>query len=93
MLSKQSRENQRAAQQVIGREGETATFSSRCVVSFGLRVGGFAPRQLRLLSEAEAITPQFLTLTRQTLSIYSFDYCGRIVFICLNRYPINLRKR
>jgi len=34
-----------AAQQVIGREGETATFFSRCVVSLGLRVIGFAPRQ------------------------------------------------
>jgi hypothetical protein len=38
--------NQRAAQQIIGREGETATFLSRCLVSLKLRVGGFAPRQL-----------------------------------------------
>jgi len=34
-----------ATQQIIGREGETATFFLRCVVSFGLRGGGFAPRQ------------------------------------------------
>jgi len=32
-------------EQVIGREGETATFLSRCVVSLTLRVIGFAPRQ------------------------------------------------
>jgi hypothetical protein len=39
-------ENNGAAQQIIGREGETPTFFSRCLVSFGLRGGGFAPRQL-----------------------------------------------
>jgi hypothetical protein len=37
---------QRAVEQIIGREGETATFLSRCVVSFNLRVIGFAPRHL-----------------------------------------------
>ncbi len=37
---------QRAAQQINGREGETATFLTRCVVIFGLCVAGFAPRQL-----------------------------------------------
>jgi hypothetical protein len=37
---------QRTAQQIIGREGETATLLSSCVVSFGLCVIGFAPRQL-----------------------------------------------
>ena len=37
---------QRAVEQIIGREGETATFLSRCLVSLSLRVGGFAPRQL-----------------------------------------------
>ncbi len=35
------------AQQVIGREGETATFLSRCLLTFSLRVFGFAPRHLR----------------------------------------------
>ncbi len=34
-------------QQINGRESETATFLSRCVVSFGLRVIGFAPRHLK----------------------------------------------
>ncbi len=34
-------------EQVIGREGETATFLSRCPLNFGGRGGGFAPRQLR----------------------------------------------
>ena len=38
---------ERRAEQVIGREGETAALLSRCVVSLGLRGGGFAPRQLR----------------------------------------------
>jgi hypothetical protein len=30
----------------IGREAKTATFLSRCLLSFGLRVAGFCPRQL-----------------------------------------------
>jgi hypothetical protein len=34
------------AQQINGREGETATFLSRCVVSLCLCVIGFAPRHL-----------------------------------------------
>ncbi len=36
----------RTAQQIIGREGETATFLSRCLFNSELRVFGFAPRQL-----------------------------------------------
>ena len=36
-----------AAQQFNGREGETAALLSRCVVSFSLRVAGFAPRHLK----------------------------------------------
>jgi len=36
---------QRAAQQIIGREGETATFLSRCPLNFSGLGGGFAPRQ------------------------------------------------
>ena len=36
----------RRIEQIIEREGETATLLSRCVVSFSLRGGGFAPRQL-----------------------------------------------
>ena len=42
-----SLDNQRRAEQVIGREGETATFLSRFLVSLSLRVIGFAPRQRR----------------------------------------------
>ena len=38
--------NQRAAQQIIGREGETATLLSRCALNFSGLGGGFAPRQL-----------------------------------------------
>jgi len=33
-------------EQVNEREGETATFFSRCLVSLNLRGGGFAPRHL-----------------------------------------------
>ncbi len=33
-------------EQIIGREGKTATFIWRCLVSLTLRVIGFAPRQL-----------------------------------------------
>jgi len=34
-------------EQFNGREGETATLLSRCVVSFGGLGGGFAPRHLK----------------------------------------------
>ena len=34
------------AEQINGREGETATLLSRCVVNSELRVFGFAPRHL-----------------------------------------------
>ena len=33
-------------EQINGREGETATFLSRCPLNLELRVGGFAPRHL-----------------------------------------------
>jgi len=36
---------QRKAQQIIGREGETATFFSRCLLNSNGLGGGFAPRQ------------------------------------------------
>jgi len=36
----------RAAQRIIGREGETATFLLRSFVILSLRVIGFAPRHL-----------------------------------------------
>ncbi len=39
-------ETQTAAQQIIGREGETATFLKRSFFNSELRVGGFAPRHL-----------------------------------------------
>ncbi len=38
-------ETQTAAQQIIGREGETATFLSKLSVTFYVVAGGFAPRQ------------------------------------------------
>ena len=38
--------NQRATQQINGREGETATFLSRCPLNFSGLDGGFAPRHL-----------------------------------------------
>ena len=37
---------QRHAEQIIGREGETATLLSRCLVNPKLREFGFAPRHL-----------------------------------------------
>ena len=36
----------RAIEQVIGCEGETATLLSRCCFTLSLRVFGFAPRHL-----------------------------------------------
>ena len=38
--------NERAAQQINGREGETATFLSTGLFTLCLRVAGFAPRHL-----------------------------------------------
>jgi hypothetical protein len=38
---------QRLVQQVIGREGETATLLSRCLFNSKLREFGFAPRQFQ----------------------------------------------
>jgi len=38
--------NDGATEQINGREGETATFLSRCPLNFSLRVIGFAPRHL-----------------------------------------------
>ena len=40
------RESEGAIEQIIGREGETATFLSRCPLNLELRGFGFAPRQL-----------------------------------------------
>jgi len=39
-------ENNGATQQIIGREGETATLYERRSLNLNLREGGFAPRQL-----------------------------------------------
>ncbi len=47
---------QRHAEQIIGREGETATLLSRCVVTFSLRVVGFAPRQLNRYNDWRNLT-------------------------------------
>ena len=41
-------ETQTAAQQIIGREGETAILLSRCPLNFNGLGGGSAPRQIRL---------------------------------------------
>jgi len=41
------------AEQVIGREGETATLLSCCVLNSNGLGGGFAPRQLRRYAAIE----------------------------------------
>jgi len=46
MKTKKAIEGEGATEQFNGREGETATLLSRCVVSFSLREFGFAPRHL-----------------------------------------------
>jgi len=50
-----------AAEQIIGREGETATFFLRCVVTFSLREFGFVPRQFNrsVLSGSDAKCVRF----------------------------------
>ncbi len=55
----------RAIEQIIGREGETATFFSRCPLNFSLRVAGFAPRHLSRSAASLEITQ---------LNLYSKDY-------------------
>jgi len=45
VLDKEQHLGDSATQQVIGREGETATLLLRCLFNSELRVGGFAPRQ------------------------------------------------
>ena len=45
-MGKESFDLKTAVEQIIGREGETATLLSSCVVTFGLREFGFAPRHL-----------------------------------------------
>ncbi len=47
--------NQRDVEQVIGREGETATFFSRCLLNSELRGFGFAPRQLNRWARRDEI--------------------------------------
>jgi len=42
-----------AVEQFIGREAETATFLSRCLLPFGLRVAGFRPRHLNRYTPAK----------------------------------------
>ena len=44
-MGKESFDLKTAVEQIIGREGETATLLSRCLVSLKLCRGGFAPRQ------------------------------------------------
>jgi len=46
-------ETQTAAQQIIGREGETATLLSRCLFNSELRGFGFAPRQFNRYTPAK----------------------------------------
>ena len=51
----------RTGEQFNGREGETATLLSRCLVTLNLRGGGFAPRHLNrsaFLGEMESFNNQ-----------------------------------
>ena len=45
-LETKTPEIERAVEQIIGREGETATLLSRCPLNSNGRGGGFAPRQI-----------------------------------------------
>ena len=44
------------AEQINGREGETATLFGRCVVNLGGRGGGFAPRHLSRSAAGEVFS-------------------------------------
>jgi hypothetical protein len=56
--SKRRAKDKHAAEQIIGREGETATLLSRCPLNSNGLGGSFAPRQLRRYAfacESEAV--------------------------------------
>ncbi len=60
------------AQQINGREGETATLLLRRLVSLNLRGGGFAPRHLnRSIARGKY----------ETLANYSLNNCLTSVFV------------
>ena len=71
-----------AAQQVIGREGETATFIKRNFVSQRLRVSGFAPRQLN--------RSVFRVCKRQRISLTNF--LGFLKFAVFNALALRVPK-
>ncbi len=62
--------NQRATQQVIGREGETATLLSRCLLNSNGLGGGFAPRQLnRYICESRVETKKQTSKSEFTVTM------------------------
>jgi hypothetical protein len=48
-------ENNGGIEQIIGREGETASLLSRCLLNSELRVAGFAPRQFNRYAAARGL--------------------------------------
>ncbi len=65
-----------AAEQIIGREGETATLLSRCPLNLGGLSGGFAPRQFgRSAFRAEkTVSPLISWQYERFVSKYSIYY-------------------
>jgi Aspartyl protease len=60
------------AEQVIGREGETATFLKRCVVSFGLHVIGFAPPAYEVTSSNNSKGKALMHRLHQLVVVVAF---------------------
>jgi len=68
-----NRIHSKAAEQINGREGETATFFSRCLVSLKLRVIGFAPRHLSRWVRQ----PAALKIKRRVVNIWRMCYARK----------------
>jgi hypothetical protein len=69
-MGKESFDLKTAVEQIIGREGETATLLSRCLVSLKLCRGGFAPRQFNRWAHSRFYyAPKFLRLYRRAMAL------------------------
>ncbi len=69
-MGKESFDLKTAVEQIIGREGETATLLSRCPLNFGGLGFGFAPRQLNRWAHSRFnYDAKFLRLYRRAMAL------------------------
>ena len=78
----------RAAQQINGREGETATFLKRSLVSLTFRVAGFAPRHLNRCASSRCYGKRFMKICFiSILSFVALLFAPGIGFACSCSLP------